>query len=51
MITIRDLNGKTVLTKQITGNENISVSSLSKGVYILEITTSDGTIEKKIVKD
>jgi hypothetical protein len=42
---------KTLLTKQITGNENISVSSLSKGVYILEITTNEGTIEKKILKN
>ena len=51
LITLKDLNGKTLLTKQITDNENISVSSLCKGVYILEITTNEGTIEKKIIKD
>ena len=51
LITLKDLNGKTLLTKQITDNENISVSSLCKGVYILEITTNEGTIEKKIMKN
>lgn len=42
MIITRDLNGKTLLTKQITANVNISVSQLSKGVYVLEFTTNEG---------
>lgn len=51
LITISDLNGRTLLTKQIKANENISVSSLSKGVYILEISTNERLIVKKIVKN
>jgi hypothetical protein len=51
LITIKDLNGKNLLTKQIKGNENISVSSLSIGIYMLEIKTNEGSILKKIVKN
>jgi len=51
MIKIKDLNGKALFTKQISSNEKISVSSLSMGIYILEVVTKEGTLEKKIVKN
>ena len=40
-----DLNGKTLLTKQITANENISAGTLPIGIYLLKIITNEGTIE------
>ena len=45
-----DLNGKVLLTKQVTGNETISVNSLPKGIYIVKIISSEGLIEGKLVK-
>lgn len=51
LIVIRNINGKAILTKQINGNEKINVSSLSKGIYIVTVTTSEGTLERKIVKN
>lgn len=49
-VTISDLNGKTVLTKQITCNENIAVSTLLKGLYIVKLKTDDSVIERKMMK-
>ena len=50
-MTLLDLNGKTILTKQVIGNESISVGTLPKGLYILKIITNEGTFELKVVKD
>jgi len=50
LITITDINGKTLVTKQIKGNENIGVGMLSKGMYLVKIITSDGKIERKLIK-
>jgi hypothetical protein len=50
LITITDINGKTLITKQIKGNENIEVGMLSKGMYLVKIITSDGIIERKLIK-
>jgi hypothetical protein len=51
LIIIRDLNGKTHLTKQINSNDKININSLSKGVYLIEINTNEGSILKKIIKN
>ena len=50
-MTTSDLNGKTILTKQVIGNESISVGTLPKGLYILKVITNEGTIERKVVKN
>ena len=52
MVTLMftDLNGKILLTKQVTGNETISVNNLPKGIYIVKIITSEGVIARKLVK-
>jgi hypothetical protein len=50
-VTLYDLNGKNLFTKQVTRSENISVVNLPKGMYIAKIITSEGLIEKKIVKE
>jgi len=51
LIKISDLKCRVLITRQITGSENVSVSELPKGVYIAKIKTSTGTIEKKLVKN
>ena len=50
LVTISDLNCIVLIKKQITGDENISISTLRKGVYIAKIKTSSFTVEKKLIK-
>ena len=50
-ICITDLNGRLLLTKQISGRETIPVSSLSSGLYFIKVITDAGTIKKKLVKN
>jgi len=49
--TLSDLSGRQLINKKIANNEVVSVAALPKGVYIVKITTKDGTIEKKVVKN
>ena len=51
IFTLSDLNGHQLINKKITNDELVSVSTLPKGIYIVRITTKDGTTEKKVVKD
>jgi len=51
MVKIADMDGKLKISKEVKGNETISVSSLPKGVYIVWITTRTGKIERKLVKE
>lgn len=48
-ISITDLSGRTILKTNYDGNE-INVSSLQKGVYMVTITTSKEIIAQKIIK-
>ena len=50
-MTLSDLNGRTLLLKQLTGNEIISVSMLPKGIYVTKLITIEGTIIRKVVKE
>lgn len=50
LITISDLYCRVLLKAKISNDENISVSSLRKGVYIAKITTATATVERKLVK-
>lgn len=52
MIEIFDINGKKVF-QQISQSDinSIDIESLTKGIYILQITTQDGIFRKKIVKN
>ena len=49
-MTISDLNGKTILSKQVISNESISVGTLPKGIYILKVITNEGTVVREVVK-
>lgn len=50
LVTVYDINGKIVLTKQTSENENIDAGKLSKGLYIVKLSTVDGIIQGKMVK-
>jgi len=49
-ICLTDLNGKVLLTKQVSGNEPIPVGSLSPGLYFIKIITDEGIVKMKMVK-
>lgn len=46
-----DINGRNVFSKDTLQNNTVDISMLSKGTYILKLTTSDGIIiNEKVVK-
>ena len=47
--TIRDLTGKTLLVYY--AQPTINMAHLSKGIYLLQVQTAKGLIEKKVMKD
>ncbi len=47
---VYDIMGRKVLSKKINTTDTLNVSNLNSGVYILQITTKNGTISKRIVK-
>lgn len=49
-LTITNLDGKLLLTRQIIGNEKISIKMLPKGLYLVKLTTGKATIKQKIIK-
>jgi len=50
ILSLLDLNGRILLTKQITGNEYVSVSNFTEGMCFVKLKTSEGTILRKIMK-
>ena len=49
--TIFDINGRALKTENNIDNRNeINISSLAKGVYLIQIASDSGTVFKKIVK-
>jgi hypothetical protein len=50
-LTISDMRGKKVVKKTHYDNEYISVDFLTKGIYIVKITTEKLKLEKKLVKE
>lgn len=49
-LRLTDISGKLILAKQVSNNEIISIGSLAKGIYIVELITKKGVIEKKLLK-
>lgn len=49
-VSIFNLNGALILTKQVTGNEPIDIGSLSQGVYTIKVLTGKVLAVKKLVK-
>lgn len=51
LVEMTDMNGRVIKSAKINATEGqISVSDLSSGVYMMRITTDQGTATKKIVK-
>ncbi|WP_370228172.1 endonuclease [Mesoflavibacter sp.] len=49
---IYDILGKKILSGTVTtNNKKINVSSLKKGIYILKLETSNGSITKKLIRE
>jgi len=49
---IYDILGKKILSGTVTtSNKKINVSSLKKGIYILKLETSNGSVTKKLIRE
>jgi len=51
VLTVSDLSGKLMFSKEIEGNEYIPVNLLAKGMYIVRVTSEEGRIERKLLKE
>ena len=51
-ITITDFNGRIVKVNQFNNlpNVQVNIADLSKGIYLMKITSKEGTITEKIIK-
>ena len=49
-ISLSDLNGRVILTKEISNNEMISLENLSRGAYIITLENSNGVSSTTILK-
>ena len=49
-ISIFDLSGSLLLSKQISGSDPVDVSFLSEGIYMAKIVTEKATVTRKFVK-
>jgi aminopeptidase YwaD len=51
LVCISDMNGRTFITKVFSGKETISISHLSKGIYICTISKNGVSARYKFVKE
>jgi len=49
-VAVYDLSGSVQLTQQAFGKTYIDITSLKEGIYMVKITTANGTVTKKIAK-
>jgi hypothetical protein len=49
--SLTDINGKLILTKEINNNEYVSLNSLPKGIYFVNVNSNGETIDKKVIKN
>lgn len=50
-VSIYDINGRVILNKDLSGNENsVDLSNFQTGMYLFKIKSSEGEINKKVVK-
>jgi hypothetical protein len=51
-LTICSLVGTCVLRKELrNGSNEIDISSLSKGIYVVIVSGADWTVQKKLIKE
>ena len=49
ILNLVDVNGKLILKKEFMQSTNLDVSQIAKGIYYLNLSTSEGKLAKKIV--
>ena len=50
-VSVYDINGRVILNKDLSGNENsVDLSNFQTGIYLFKIKSSEGEINKKVVK-
>jgi len=49
-VEVYDISGKLLLSKQLNSNQ-IDISSLAKGLYFIKLTTEEGSVVRKFVKE
>ena len=49
-ITLSDMNGKVLFTKEVDNDEYVSTDRLQQGIYLVRINTGEGSIVKKLIK-
>jgi hypothetical protein len=50
-VTITDLSGRVCLKQSMVTDQVVPAGNLAKGVYMVRITDSEGTVEKKLIKE
>jgi hypothetical protein len=49
-VLIYDLSGKLALKTQVTGQQNnINIQSLTSGLYIIKVQSSEGSVSQKLI--
>ena len=49
-VTLNDLNGRSIFSKEVTSTLDLNMSNLSQGSYLLNISNAAGTQTKTVVK-
>ncbi|WP_343633959.1 YCF48-related protein [Fluviicola sp.] len=50
-LTIRDINGKELFSKEVVSNDQIDLSGFSNGILLFEISTEKGRAVKRMIKN
>lgn len=51
-ITVNDMLGKVIYTNKVkAGNNTIDISNYQSGIYLLSVTTENGSVTKKLIKE
>lgn len=50
-VAVYNITGAKVLDKNILGSDQVNLSSLASGVYVLKINTAEGELTKRIIKE
>lgn len=50
-VNLTDLSGKQFVNRQVEVGETLQIGDLPKGIYIIRVITSEGTMERKMIKE
>lgn len=51
VLNLYDLNGRIILSRKMSGNVSVPVGLLPSGIYLVKLTTMEGSVERKILKN